>query len=336
MQGDSNVWLDDCVEVLFDTNQDNKTYYQVIVNSKGIIEARTNIKRWQPRVRARSSIEKDRWMVEMAIPFRELFETKTGEMEIGARMWGFSLGRERQGPKPNEYSTWSGIIGGFTNPEGFGELSFGSRYIEELGIERCTEGGNRAEIKVRNAGSETGRFFLECQVESDKPAARAKPEIFSLRASEHGVIPLLYDIPRETTGAQVTFTLFDAAHRQVLGMEKVMIADLLPPLQTPVGVGIFYLGETSLRTAALIKIGMSDDELKQSCLVIALRDRAAGKLVRSGTVKKGILSRRIDLNLNIADLPEGEYELVSQIMDQNGKTIGQAISTIRKIPGPLD
>ena len=69
--------------------------------------------------------------------------------------------------------------------------------------------------------------------------------------------------------------------------------------------------------------------------MIALRDKAAGKLVRTGTVK-GILSRRIDLNLNIADLPEGEYELVSQIIDQKGKTIGQAGSTIRKIRGPLD
>jgi len=125
-QRDSDVWSDDCVEVFLDTNHNRTSYYQFIVNSKGVISdsfhpqpSTTGDLSWNAHPVVAASTQPDHWTVEMAIPFADM-----GAVPKPGDLWSFNLGRERQ-PKPREFSIFSCTYGGFNNPARFADLYFG-------------------------------------------------------------------------------------------------------------------------------------------------------------------------------------------------------------------
>lgn len=111
---DGEVWKDDCVEVFLDPGPTGKTFYQVIVNSLGTV-ARVGPggKAWKPPVEAAARVEpeKQRWLVELAIP--------AAGMGLAPR-FGLNFARERRPMEVLELSTWSPTGGPFGQPERFG------------------------------------------------------------------------------------------------------------------------------------------------------------------------------------------------------------------------
>lgn len=119
---DSNVYEDDCVEIFFDPGQTTTGYYHFIVNSLGTqYEAESILgKVWDSFWRVGTRGDKNKWTVEMAIPFASL-----GQVPQEGDMWGFNIGRERYA-EGLEVSTWSLTRLGFHDPTNFGLLVFQS------------------------------------------------------------------------------------------------------------------------------------------------------------------------------------------------------------------
>jgi len=136
-ENDSDVWLDDCVEVFIAPDYYQyivaNSYYGFIINSIG---TRADLKRtvssnederraWNGDWQAKSSILSDRWVLEVLIPFKTL-----GVEVEKLDLMGIAIGREKHIPK-HQTSVWA-IGGSFHKPSG--HLLFGSyeRYLANI------------------------------------------------------------------------------------------------------------------------------------------------------------------------------------------------------------
>ena len=97
---DGNVWLDDAVEVFFDTNHDRQSYFHLVVNSKGVRfdAAPVRDRSWNGKWSARTSIGKTSWSAEIALPLSSLKLTPTT-----SEKWGINLCRHS--PRTGEFSS---------------------------------------------------------------------------------------------------------------------------------------------------------------------------------------------------------------------------------------
>jgi len=152
---DPDIIFDDRVEVFIDINHDHRNYYELAVNPKGrqldrklflrfphvrVNEANMG---WNCKWKARTSIQKDKWIAEIEIDATTLGITK---IEDGMT-WGFNVARVRHpaikkvlNPREDysiaEYSAWNltrdGIWETFSNfqePIDFGDVVFGNYKI---------------------------------------------------------------------------------------------------------------------------------------------------------------------------------------------------------------
>jgi pectate lyase len=126
-QHDGRVYQDDGMEIFLDTNFDRRTIYQLGFNALG---TRRDINRtgqrdvsWNPDWRVKTSVGKDCWNAEIAIPFKEL---NAAAPKTGQSVWGVNFFRLYRG---KEYSEWSqasqASSGNSYAPEKFGVLVFG-------------------------------------------------------------------------------------------------------------------------------------------------------------------------------------------------------------------
>lgn len=120
---DSDVWLDDCVEIFVDSNLDMQTYHHFIVSIANVqLDEACDTQRKGPHDvkwngRWESAVVKgtNEWTVEVAIPFAEIGIRADGDTVIG-----LNVCRER--PKDKEITQWSLTSGGFHAPAQFGTI----------------------------------------------------------------------------------------------------------------------------------------------------------------------------------------------------------------------
>ncbi len=155
---DGEVWRDDCIEILLDTNHGHRTAYHIAVNSKGIVadarrifDDRADIT-WECKVKA--DYGKAFWTLEIAIPFKAL-----GVRPVAGLMWGLNICRERM-VSPREYSAWAHTPGGFVRPDNFGHVildgdSSGIKLITwgNLDSDNLYGGENVLKCEVANSGN---------------------------------------------------------------------------------------------------------------------------------------------------------------------------------------
>ncbi len=116
--------FDESIEVFLDADYDRYSYVQLRVGVKGERDSRYGTqldpeihKRWSAGVRR----GKDRWTVEMAVPFELLSDSRLQPDTI----WGLNLNRQRLVDAGREkWTCWSDTKGGFHSPARFGRLFF--------------------------------------------------------------------------------------------------------------------------------------------------------------------------------------------------------------------
>lgn len=116
---DGRIWQDDCVELFLDTNRDRRTFYQIVINAKGVVHDRgpeAGVD-WDADLKVAANIGAKSWQIECAIPFADL-----DTVAQSGDTWGFNVGRERK--VQEELSLWSATGGDFRQPERFGDLVF--------------------------------------------------------------------------------------------------------------------------------------------------------------------------------------------------------------------
>ena len=125
---DSNVWRDDCADLFFDVNLDQRTFYQLTTNSIGAIfdinyDAKTGgnggAGNWNGLQRVGTKVEPTFWVMEMELPFASF-----GEIEVErGDIWGFNASRVRIA-NAAEYNQWTPTYGLVLRPDYFGMLVF--------------------------------------------------------------------------------------------------------------------------------------------------------------------------------------------------------------------
>jgi len=118
-QRDGPLWEDDSVEVFLDPANEQKDFYHIIINPKGAIYDQIVFghcvfnNNWNCNFKVKTSIEKDCWVAEMAIPFSNFtFINKNS----------FRLNLFRAKAEPYESTCWSPTYGSPHNPSRFGVL----------------------------------------------------------------------------------------------------------------------------------------------------------------------------------------------------------------------
>jgi len=114
---DASVFSNDCVELFLQPA--GKPYVHFAANSAtGTYEGRGMDGSWNCDWQCKTSRAKTSYIIEMAIPFAALGGKPAGE-------WRWNATRHR--PQAKEYSSWSGLRGGFHQPDQFGVLRFAEK-----------------------------------------------------------------------------------------------------------------------------------------------------------------------------------------------------------------
>ncbi|MCK5802479.1 MAG: carbohydrate binding family 9 domain-containing protein, partial [Lentisphaeria bacterium] len=205
---DGLVCGDDCVEIFF-TPPDNpilaktpegERYFHIAVNALGTCWDETGMnspERWNARWSVATSIHKDRWEVELAMPWSALKAQPTD-----GDVWtvNFNRGLPARG-KLQEYSGWSITFAGFHDPDHFGRVIFlerqptpGSKVVAPEIVARIVQGSEldpfldrtsallaAAQAKLRTISDQTKlRQIMETLGETNKLAAEASARRKSL------------------------------------------------------------------------------------------------------------------------------------------------------------
>ncbi|MFA7229663.1 MAG: LamG-like jellyroll fold domain-containing protein, partial [Victivallaceae bacterium] len=117
---DEKIWEDDSFELFIWTGRDSEEYYQFIFNASGAAyDAIGKNNKWNSKYQSKAFIDKDKWSLEVAIPFSDL-----GKTPVNGSTWKANICRNwyRLPPFQPEFTAWAGFIGGFQ--EGHGFLNF--------------------------------------------------------------------------------------------------------------------------------------------------------------------------------------------------------------------
>ena len=118
----TGIWQDDDVEVFLDPTGKAESYYQIIVNSKGVAwdafhaSAGNPDTGWSPKYACAVKVGKESWVVEMALP-RSIFD----QTRTVSDKWVFQCLNVRQAGEPEELQ-FAPVDGSSHQPEQFGKL----------------------------------------------------------------------------------------------------------------------------------------------------------------------------------------------------------------------
>lgn len=116
---DGKLWWNDSIEIFLDPGRSKKDYFHFIIGADGTLyDARVKDKGWDAQFESAVHHGKDRWSVELEIPF-ELMEAHGAPGQI----WGVNYCRTRRNKQPVG-GAWSSVPGGNHQPQRFGVLYF--------------------------------------------------------------------------------------------------------------------------------------------------------------------------------------------------------------------
>jgi transposase-like protein len=114
---DTNLWTDDCVEILIDPLASGSDFYHFIINANGILyDALNGDNSWDSNIKIAATKYQDRWIIELSIPFSDFGYTPTGD-----ELWRGNFCREQK--RRHENSSLFPATK-FINPLSFGPMMF--------------------------------------------------------------------------------------------------------------------------------------------------------------------------------------------------------------------
>ncbi len=121
---DSRIFRDDCIEVYLNPTHDHNTYKQFVVNTLNTQYDATGpfpaSYRWNAKWRSAVMNYSDHYIVEIAIPFKEIGVPMPKPYEV----WGGNVFRQVWVPGFEEWSGWSPTNKWFHEPGFFGHFIF--------------------------------------------------------------------------------------------------------------------------------------------------------------------------------------------------------------------
>jgi hypothetical protein len=347
---DSEVYADDCLELFMDPAGDGRYYHHFVVNSKGAWYddlgadyGLVHVKRWECPLLAAGSVDLAAkvWRCEVRVPLAAL----QLRPDAGAT-WLWNVTRERHATGTLELSTWAPLKGNFHQPKLFGKLT---DVAADYGRFAVTFG----EPKVTVSGGGSGINAVELRVPVTNDGKQARSLRFSAErflAPESAVTAAAFEL---AAGASQTVTLAglkvragdsDAAIQltatdTVLGepvkiVVKRLDAEYRPlavDVRQPVCRGNIYATESV--PAIVFRVTLAADIAARTAQVAYALRAADGREVGAGKATLAQLAG--ELQLDAATLPVGTYALTVRALGQDGATVVETATTIRKLaPAP--
>ena len=167
---DGDVWADDAVEFFLDPLHNNRTEYQFNCNAVGSIsDTKDKDPKWNGQWSAKTSVGKNCWYLEMAIPLSTVGLTSLTKPAVV----GFNIGIDVK--QPNANFTWAPLldIGGYHQPEKFAHLilddqtgclaALQTSTAKSLSFDVSTVKAADAELVVTPAGLAPSTITANCQ-----------------------------------------------------------------------------------------------------------------------------------------------------------------------------
>lgn len=331
---DGRLWEDDSVELFLDTNRDRQTYYQIIVNSRGVIfDQDTGAPglagpKWDGPVTAAAQVLPDRWTAEVRLEFAGL---RLAETE--GRVWGANFARSSFRGGRSLY-VWSPTRRNFGEPALFGELvlpfdpSANVVTGRPLAGERIYWGTGALPFEVSNRRDRPVEVRVSASAED---AAGARPlgettATVDARSTAELTISAGFSEPGET---RVRYELFEVETGKLLYTTSV--AHTVPdPLTIEPSTLVSYLGEPGLPVAW--QLGLAASALAQTRLELAALPRDGDRPLAATTVEP--TASRGWSAVQVAELPVGAYRLRARLM-RGDEVLDERVLDFERIAGPF-
>lgn len=331
---DGRLWEDDSVELFLDTNLDRRTYYQIIVNSQGVIfDQDTGAPglagpKWDGPVQAAAKVVPDRWTAEVRLEF-----TGLRLAEAGGQRWGLNFARTSLRGGRSCYS-WARVNKGFGEPANFGSLllpfdpSASAVTGRPLAGERVFWGQGVLPFEVSNRRDEAVRVRLVVSQEADDAAEALGETTLSVKprsTAEAGV-------DCSFTGAgevRLRYDLFEQPAGRLL--YTTSLTHTVPePLEVSPSSLVSYLDEQRLR--GRWTLGLAETALADSSLVFSLVPEGGDTAMATETIVPRATAG--SFAIEVKDLRPGAYDLRVDLMRAD-QPLGSTALRFHRIPGPF-
>ena len=295
---DRPVWHDDCIELLFDTNHDHRTFDAVVVNCMGAVADFRYMdgsdRRWNAPVTAAAQRRAGAWSVELAISPKSFSDPGNG-------IWGFNVLRRLAGSR--SAISWNPAVGKVRDAGRFGHLSFEQDdcYIRSASFGTLRRGENMARVSVVNRQDVAMEVDGVLAIGQRGRKPKKTQYKLKLRPKRTEVLGFPFNVPRPATCSLALGIVDPKTRRLLCGFTRRGVTAVQPLQLEPV---------TSVTSAVVmrVRLGLPPREVTHAHLVAALRKQGGGVTLataRATTIK----SRRATVTLAPTGLAPGVYEI---------------------------
>ncbi|MFH0797306.1 MAG: glycoside hydrolase domain-containing protein [Candidatus Omnitrophota bacterium] len=319
---DPETWRDDCAEIFIDPDFTWKNKVHLMVNANGFWNMYASPS--DLKVKAKGSRGQDYWMLEMAIPIKELKE------KYGPR-WGINFARERQSRdealQDCEMSSWSYGVFGY-NPDKFNIINFERSFLKRAAIEKALLGENSIILTLANPKKGKTALTVQATLIADKDSVTIPPLPVTLNGGQEKKVELPFTL---LAPGNYTFTASVADNLTGKAVDEIAYAVIFKEvLQVQALNNKQYLNEN--RSYLEMSVFATPPMLKGSILKMSLRGPKNEVLREAALPAK---AEPAGYTLNTGGLPAGRYEIKIELLKDN-KVLAQRSLPLDKIAGPMD
>lgn len=316
---DANIWDDDSIEIFLDPTPDTEDFFQVIINSRGVVfdqhsepgRNHQERKKWDcSGIEIASKQDNGIWTTEIAMPYSAFSENPPGN----AKKWLLNFCESRHG---TGLFSLAGVMDSYSEKEAWGGLVFSGSKTATVNIESLGNLKNgSAEFSVGLDGEILGNGKAEISARRYDETAQCEFPLFSESSSVGNSIGKIFAADSGKLGKSGTIYL-DVSN----GSEKVYSGKLDYEMDSDV----------EIETMRVISKGDKKFLKIRTCqpLVLNAGNRLAlfisddkGKAVKH--LEKEIDCEKMDLLIDITDLLPGDYTAGFKLFSADGKMIKEA------------
>ena len=324
------VWQDDCVEVFVDSNNDQATFRQIVVNSQGVqFWTDASDPGWKPASRAAARVGEDSWTVELAIPLADL--------GLAQSSFGLNLCRERRPMETLELTCWSPTGGQFGKPDRFGLATIGAPFFSNVRLGRGVLGQNTFSATVTNRTDKEGRFVLKLHWEQDaERPGTATAEPVRLRPGQSAEAGARYAVGTGTEAVRLRATLADSESGRELAAYHAT-QGTTPPLLLSVVPKAMFTQRTQCTMEA--KLSVAGEVTASSLLRVTMVDGESGDRLGEAAVIP-IFGSRLAASLHVGVAGAGQARVRAELVPKKDSATARPRATaeamIVRVSGPFE
>ena len=328
----------DLVAFLFKPDAASPVFYQFAVTSKGVKFDQENKGRgtqeYNPDWQAATSIGKDYWIVETALPL----EAVNAGPQMGTT-WRINFCRMRFANR--EYSSWQNVLGGWKNVDRFGYLKGmiigGEQLVKsspfvlrDISPGETAIGRNVLSVRVKNKARTDGKLKIEAEVTSPAGIKSNYSTLADIGARKEKSVHIAYDLLPQQGNHILSLTFLDATTSKPLYKSPAGVIYIPSFLDTYLN-RTYYTHEKEARIN--VEVDLSSEPLKGLSITSELKDK--DRLIAAKKTS-GPISTHTRFTFSLKDLENANYTVTTRLLDAQGYALATNEDTLTKLPPAAD